>query len=64
MSEELLTYIKNSVDRIETKQDKHDERIGAVEKWQSNADGKITIIAAVCAAIGGAIVAVVDYFRH
>lgn len=64
MSDEILSYIKNSVDRIESKQDKHDERIGAVENWQSNADGKITIIAAVCAAIGGTVVAVVDYFRH
>jgi hypothetical protein len=64
MSDEILTYIKDTVTRIETKQDNHDVRIGNVERWQSNADGKITMIAAIGAAIGGGIVAVVDYFRH
>ena len=64
MSDEILTYIKDSVDRIESKQDNHDVRIGKLENWQSNADGKITMVSAIGAAIGGAVVAVFDYFRH
>lgn len=64
MSEEILTYIKDSVDRIEAKQDKHDMRIGEVEKWQSNANGKVSMIAAIGIFIGGALTAAADYFRH
>ncbi len=64
MSDEILNYIKDTVDRIETNQDDHTKRIGEVEKWQANANGKISVVAAICTAIGGGIVAVIDYFRH
>lgn len=64
MSDEVLNYIKNSVDRIEEKQDKHDERLRTIENWQSNANGKMTMISMVGVTIGGLITATVEYFRH
>lgn len=64
MSDEMLNYIKNSVDRIESKQDKHDERIRNVENWQADANGKVTMVGAFGVTLGGVITAVVEYFRH
>lgn len=64
MSDDVLNYIKNSVDRIEAKQDKHDERIKDVELWQSNANGKMTMLGAVGVTIGGLLTAAVEYLRH
>lgn len=64
MSDEILTYIKASVDRIEEKQDDHTKRITEVEKWQANAEGKMTMLGAVGVAIGAAFTAVGEYFRH
>lgn len=63
MSDEVLTYIKDTVTRIETKQDKHDERLGEVEKWQANANGKMTILGAVGVAIGTLCTTVLQSFR-
>ena len=64
MSDEILTYIKETVDRIETKQDTHDIRIRHVENWQSNANGRVSTIGMFCGAIGAAFVGFIDYFRH
>lgn len=64
MSDEILTYIKDTVTRIETKQDKHEERISDVENWQSNANGKMTVLAAVGVAIGGAFASLINYMKH
>lgn len=64
MSDEILSYIKNTVDRIETKQDKHDERIRTVENWQADANGKITMVGVFGVTLGGFFTAVVEYFRH
>ena len=64
MSDDILDYIKNTVDRIEVKQDKHDERLGSIERWQSDANGKISMIGVIGVAIGGAVTAVITYFRH
>ncbi len=64
MSDQILTYIKETVDRIEDNQKDHVKRITEVEKWQANANGKISIIAAICTAIGGGAIAAIDYFRR
>lgn len=64
MSEEILTYIKNTVDRIEENQNDHAKRITEVEKWQANANGKMTMLGAVGVAIGGFFTAFFQYFRH
>lgn len=64
MSDEILQYIKDSVDRIESKQDKHDDRLGEVEKWQANASGKMTMLGFVGMAIGGIFTGIAEYFRH
>ncbi len=53
MSEELLRYIKESVDRIEDKQDSHAQDISNIKQWQSNIDGKITMVGIFGVAIGG-----------
>jgi len=63
MSEELLTYIKGSVDRIEAKQDKYEERQRAVETWQADANGKISMVGLFGVTLGGAIMAAIGYFR-
>lgn len=63
MSDEILSYIKDSVDRIEGKQDKHDERIRKVENWQADANGKVTTIGAIGVVMGGIITAVAEYFK-
>ncbi len=64
MSDETLQYIKEAVDRIEAKQDKHGDRIVGIERWQSNADGKMTMLGIVCAGVGAVAASVVTYFRH
>lgn len=53
MSDEILNYIKDAVDRVEEKLDKHNDRLGIVEKWQSNADGKVTMFGLFCVSLGG-----------
>lgn len=64
MSDEILTYIKDSVTRIEENQKDHAKRIGDVEKWQANANGKMTVLGAVGIAIGTIFTAVIQSFRH
>ncbi len=64
MSDALLKYIKESVDRIEDKLDKHDERIGHLENWQHNANGKVTMLGAIGVAIGGFITWLTGIFHH
>ncbi len=64
MSDEILNYIKDTVDRIEVKQDGHDTRLRTVENWQSNASGKMSIIGLIGATIGGILTATVQLFRH
>lgn len=39
-------------------------RVNAVEKWQSNADGKITMFGIFCVTIGGMISWVVSILKH
>lgn len=64
MSDEILNYIKSTVDRIELKQGLQDERIGDLEKWQANANGKMTILSALGVAIGAGLTAAANYFKH
>lgn len=64
MSDEILNYIKGTVDRIEVNQKDHAQRINEVEKWQANANGKITMLGAVGVAIGGIFTAIGQYFKH
>lgn len=64
MSDDLLVYIKDTVTRIEAKQDKHDERIRTVESWQNRADGKVTAFGAVGVLIGGVITWVVELWKN
>lgn len=61
---DILEYIKEAVDRIEDKQDKHADRLGHIERWQSNADGKITVIGVLGVAVGGFLTAMIGYFKH
>lgn len=63
MADELLNYIRDSVDRIEGKLDRHDDRINDVEKWQANAAGKVTMLAAVFSALGGFIMWFSGFFH-
>lgn len=64
MQDEILEYIKDSVDRIEAKQDKHSDRLNEVERWQSNANGKMTMLSIMGMTIGGLMTGIVEYFRH
>jgi hypothetical protein len=56
MSNDILEYIKDSVDRIESKIDRHDDRIITVERWQSNAEGKVTMVGIFGSLVGGLVV--------
>lgn len=64
MSDEILKYIKGSVDRIEENQKDHAKRLNEVEKWQANANGKMTMLGIVGVTIGGFCTAIIQYFRH
>lgn len=66
MSEEIQHIILDEVRNIRAelhlhrtesyeRHDKIDERVRAVESWQNNANGKITVITAVSMAVGGVI---------
>ena len=61
--DQLLRYIKEAVDRIEKKQDKHEERIGLLERWQSDANGKITASVMFSAGIAAVLTGLIEYFR-
>lgn len=39
-------------------------RVNSVEKWQANADGKITMFGVFCMVIGGVIVWITNLFKH
>lgn len=64
MTDHLLEYIKEAVDRIETKLDKHDERLRKTEDWQSNANGKITAFGLVGVFLGSVVTWATDLFKH
>ena len=64
MSDDILSFIKDTVLRIEAKQDKHDDRIRAVESWQNNTDGKITAYGVVGVLIGAAITWVSEFWKN
>lgn len=63
MSEEVLNYIKKSVDRIEDNQIDHAKRIGELERWQSNSDGKQTMLGMVGVCAGAVIAGIVEWVR-
>ncbi len=64
MSDDILEYIKETVTRIENKQDTHDTRLRAVERWQNDAGGKITMLSAIGVVMGAALAAAADFFKR
>lgn len=63
----ILQYLQSIEGKIDNMLDKlisHDTRIGDTEKWQSNADGKVTAIGVICVALGGIISWIVGLVKH
>lgn len=58
--EVMLQYLES----IERKIDDLAPRVHRVEKWQDQADGRISMFGMMCAGIGALITAAVGFFKH